>query len=98
MIKLRVKIFLLNWAYYWGGLIDASIGIVTLGLVDRDLAGKIIINVWKLEVLQESWDDPDDPSEIGDDLDEIGHEWLFGVTEPPSDSDGGGSIDITIFE
>lgn len=68
MIKLRVKVFLLSWAYYWVAFVDAFIGIVTLGTVDFDFAGRFIIIPWHeaswlLAEFKESWDDPDDPSE-----------------------------------
>ncbi len=65
MIKLRVKVFLLRWSYYWVALVDAFIGTVTLGIVDFDFASRFIIIPWHkaswlLAELNESWDDPDD--------------------------------------
>ena len=68
MIKLRVKVFLLAWAYYWVSFFDAAIGIVTLGTVDLDWAGIYVVASWSkaawlLEDSRETWDDPDDPSE-----------------------------------
>lgn len=104
MIKLRVRVFLLRWSYYWVALVDAAIGIFTLGIVDFDFASRFIVipwheATWLLAASKESWDDPDDWP-YPDDLSDIGYEWLLGETEiePPSNSDHSGSIDITIFE
>ncbi len=89
MYKLRVRAFLLSWAYHWVQLVDALLGIASLGLFDKDLAGRIVVHRWfeSHDLIwegSESWDDSD--------------EWLPEELWEPSDSDGPSSIDITIFE